>query len=159
MTITGLGASQLRISGQKAGAVFSIASLATVSLAGLTIADGQASQGGGIQNDGLLTVSDCTLTGNVSPDDGGAIDNFGRLWVTDCTLHDNSAHHGGGIANSGQMTVTGSTFYLNSAAAGGGIYGYNATTSQVSNSTSATAPSIGTQPPTRAAVFISTTRS
>jgi hypothetical protein len=84
----------------------------TVSLSNLDIANGTASQGGGILNDGTLTASNCTLSGNSSAD-GGGIFNGGALTVTNCTLSENQAAEGGGIFNEGTLTVLDSTLYAN----------------------------------------------
>ena len=63
LTITGLGADELTIRGNgcNPSRVFTISHCATVSLSGLTIADGQANQGGGIFNAGTLTVTSLYL--------------------------------------------------------------------------------------------------
>ena len=100
--------------------------------------------GGGVLNLGTLTISGCTLSGNIAGggltfDGGGAVANFGRLTVSGCILSNNSADaDGGGIYNAsgGTLTVSGCTLSGNSAdyfGSGGGIY--NEGTLTVSNST------------------------
>jgi CSLREA domain-containing protein len=129
LSITGPGAGQLTVSGNHASGVFSM-SAATVSLWGLTIANGNSdSEGGGIAADSsTLTLTNCTFTGNSAFDYGGGVwsQNTVTLTVTNCTFTGNAAlgNAGGGIFNDdGTMTVTGSTFADNSAAEseGGGI--------------------------------------
>jgi predicted outer membrane repeat protein len=90
------------------------------------------SNGGGILNDGTLTVNHCTLEGN-SAAGGGGIFNTGRLTVSNCALSGNSANQGGGIWNEGTLTVNHSNLSGNSATYGGGID--NGGTLTVSDST------------------------
>ncbi len=100
---------------------------------GVTIQDGNATLGGGIENNlgGTLTVTDSTFTNNSATYDGGAIENAdyhgsGTLTVTDSTFTNNSAtYDGGAIDNgayygSGTLTVTDSTFTNNSSTLDGG---------------------------------------
>jgi hypothetical protein len=129
LTIQGLGANQLAISGNHLSRVFEVAvvpgttTAPQVSLSGLTIRDGNA-------------------PGTFAPYcEGGGIFNGGTLMVNNCTLSGNSADAGGGIANSflGSLTVTGSTIGVygsgNFAAAGGGIYNESSNTTKVSGGT------------------------
>jgi hypothetical protein len=123
----------------------------TVSLSGLTIANGNA---GGIANDGgTLTVSGCTISGNSSTSGGGGIASInGTLTVTGSTLSNNAAGSGGAIFayNSftdtgnftGALTVTGSTLSNNSAEVGGAIWDYG-----TQKLTSAAAICVATRPP------------
>jgi predicted outer membrane repeat protein len=120
LTIAGPGASNLSVQGTSASRVFEVDS-ATVTISGLTIADGIApsggsSNGGGLySNHGTLTVTACTFTGD-SANIGGAIDNFGILTVNDSTFANNTATaEGAAIQNDGTTTVTDCTFSNNSA--------------------------------------------
>jgi hypothetical protein len=125
ITIAGPGADQLTISGNHASRVFEVAARTTVTLSGLTISNGQANSGGGINNSGTLTISACTLSNNLAPTStGGGIYNFGALTVTSSTISGNTAYDdGGGIYNVGTAIVNGgSTLTGNSAFAGGAIY-------------------------------------
>jgi predicted outer membrane repeat protein len=64
--------------------------------------------GGGLFNNGSLTMSGCTFTNN-SANSGGAYSNgvFGIAVVTNCTFSGNTAATaGGGIANSSQVGIT-----------------------------------------------------
>lgn len=135
-TISGPGANQLTISGAKAYAPLAINSGATVSISGVTIADGKSvGDGGAIANAGTLTVSNCAFLEN-SAAHGGGIRNAGTLTVAASAFIKNSASsNGGGIYNSsGSVAVTNSTFVANSANnAGGGIY--NIASLAVDNST------------------------
>ncbi|MFI5455452.1 MAG: choice-of-anchor Q domain-containing protein [Isosphaerales bacterium] len=123
--ILGPGANNLTVSGNFASQVFYVNAGVTATIAGLTIADGKSLFGGGIENDGTLTVTNSTLSGNSAGccnDSGGGIYNGGTLTVTNSTLAGNSAPNGGGIFNDGTLTVTNSTLAGNSAPNGGGIY-------------------------------------
>ena len=57
VTITGLGAPNLAISGNNAVEVFDIAAGVTASISSLTIEDGVARSGGGIYSSGTLTLA------------------------------------------------------------------------------------------------------
>ncbi len=138
-TITGPGASSLAIDGGGTVQVFNIGGGITVSISGVTIRNGLASGfgGGGILNQGSLTLSSCVITGNlassVSELFGGGIFNAGTLTMNQCTVSNNTTSvpgggggAGGGLYNSGPATITNSTFSGNTAAGqgnGGGIGG------------------------------------
>jgi predicted outer membrane repeat protein len=130
LSISGPGADVITVSGNNASRVFDLTgSGVAVTLAGLTIANGRADQGGGIQNSGTLTVSNCTVTGNTAGTDGGGIyNNRGTMAVTGSIISGNSVDSsGGGIYNFvGILTITGSTLSDNSIGGsfgqGGGIY-------------------------------------
>jgi predicted outer membrane repeat protein len=137
LTITGPGADQLTISGNKASRVFYLNFDKSLTLEGLTVADGSApagTDGGAIYNDaGTVTVKECTFSGN-SARGGGAIHNQpGALTVTDSTFSGNSATNGGAIYNlEGWVRITSSTFSGNRATNGGGIRNYGDNTGSVS---------------------------
>ena len=73
------------------------------------------------------TITDCAISANAAALGyaGGGIFNNGALTVSGSTIEDNSAGSGGGIENRGIVTITGgSTIEGNSAGAGGGVYNY-----------------------------------
>ena len=74
-------------------------------------------------NSGRLSVSSSTFLSNSASVSGGGIYNDGTLTVTNSTSSGNHAPDGGVIYNSGSgmLTVTNSTFSGNSVASGGGI--------------------------------------
>jgi predicted outer membrane repeat protein len=125
LTIQGLGAGQLTVSGDSLSRVFQVDQKVTVTLSGMTISNGYAGylgnlysyDGGGILNLGTLTVSSCTLSGNhadnttyVDTHGGGGIYNAGTLTVRNSTLTSNQAGDaGGGIFNAGTATISGCT--------------------------------------------------
>ena len=108
--------------------VLDIYEAATIS--GVTIRNGNADSGGGgilVRGaPGNLTLSDSTVSGNVTaPSFGGAIENFGVATITNTTLSGNRANFGGGLDQFGEsatlkdVTVTNNTADGPSASSGG----------------------------------------
>ena len=145
LTIDGLGAGQLTVSGGGTSRVIDIASGADVTLSGLTIANGVAVQGGGIDNFGTLTVDRCTLLNNkavggsgtsTTPDaaNGGGIANEvgASLALTRSLLTNNVAaaspgndSFGGALLNLGSATIVSCTFTTNQATGGASSSDFN----------------------------------
>ena len=132
LTITGPGANLLAINGNAAGRVFEITSGIDVTISGLTITNGNSGgdYGGGIYNQGTLTVTNSTLSGNsAGAGGGGGIMNDGRfgsaatMTITNSTLSGNSATYGGGMYNlvyvSGSATANFGSTMLNVGGASG----------------------------------------
>ena len=144
ITITGPSAG-VTISGDDSFTVFTVDNSTTATLFGLTITDGfdnviRGGEGGGIYNNGTLTVSNSTLANNAVGGgfgDGAGIFNNSTLTVSNSTFVDNAASGGGGgIFNNGDngtVTVSNSTLTGNTATFGGAIY--NGGTLTVSAST------------------------
>ena len=139
LTIDG-AAQSITISGNLIVQVMVVNSGAALMAQNLTIANGRSGgSGGGIENNGTLTVTNSTFSTNFggpgfSVAGGGGIWNGGTLTVTNSTFSGNNADYsGGGIWNMGTLTVTNSTFTNNGAVAGGGIE--NNGTLTVTNST------------------------
>ena len=110
---SGLGAGGGGITGVASYLIFAVNSGATLNLRNLTVANG-ASDDGGILNLGTLTVTNCTVSGNIGVY-GGGISNAGTLTVTNSTFVSNTADYAGSIFNEGVMlSVTNSTFWENS---------------------------------------------
>ncbi len=132
------GGGEITVSGNNASQVFLVDTGAQAILTGLAIESGNpgsGKNGGGIDNNGTLTVSDSTFSGN-SATSGGGIDNNGTLTVSNSTLSGNTASNsGGGSDNNGMLTMSSSTFSGNSAGSGGGIDNELGSTLTVSNST------------------------
>jgi hypothetical protein len=151
LTITGPGAGQLTLSGNHSSRVFELAAKYQLGLSGLAISNGDGvlaagpshtndGYGGTILNEGTLTISNCTLSGNSASQEGGAIHNYATLTVSNSTLSSNtSIGLGGAIANDfgATLTLSGSTLSGNSATYGFGGGGAIATwgTTTVSGST------------------------
>jgi len=144
------GKGELTVNGDGDHRVFSVPEGVEAELRGIVVTNGTVSNdvGGGILNQGTLTLIDCTVsenTADVGADgygDGGGVFNEGTLALTDCTVSGNSAgDDGGGIVNtgpiadpnSGVLTLTNSTVWGNIARFGGGIW--NGKTTTVTNST------------------------
>ena len=96
-----------------------------VALARLTMTGGRAGAGGAIENDGTLTITDSTISGNTSYATGAIYNNNGTLTITNSTISGNTSYvtgRGGGIASYyGTLTITNSTISGNTASRGGGI--------------------------------------
>jgi predicted outer membrane repeat protein len=117
--------------------VFLIANGATVTIRALTIRHGNPisdpDSGGGITNEGTLTLQNSIVSDNTS-NAGGGILNVGTLTLVNCTVRDNAAvksgdymqkcGNGGGIKNmAGTLTLINSTVSGNSAQKnGGGVF-------------------------------------
>src|SRR5262249_33225356 len=90
ITITGLGAKELTVSGSGARRVFAVSGGVTASISGLTIANGLADQGGGVSNSGTLSLSHVALMNNEALGDsafsgvgGGIFNNAGASLTID----------------------------------------------------------------------------
>jgi len=101
-----------------------------VTLKDMTIRNGNLGigyAGGGIDNEGILTLTNCTVSGNSAHYGGGGIWNGGTLTLTDCTVSGNTSNgYGGGINNaygSSTLTLTNCTVSGNTSESysGGGI--------------------------------------
>jgi hypothetical protein len=124
-TITGPGANLLSISGNNQSGVFAVNSGASAAVSGLTITDGMASFGAGLDNNGTLALSDCTVQDNHGSSGGGGIcnENGATLTVTGSTFSGNYGANfgGGGILNGiGTVILTNCTFSGNTSSTGGG---------------------------------------
>jgi Domain of unknown function (DUF4347)/Bacterial Ig domain len=94
------------------------------------LASGASNDGGGIYNrsTGSLIIENSTIENNTSGDDGGGIRNDGTLTILNSTISGNTATSasslasgGGGLLNVGTATITNSTFSGNTALNGGAI--------------------------------------
>ncbi|QDT94090.1 right-handed parallel beta-helix repeat-containing protein [Gimesia algae] len=133
ITIIGLGADQLTISGNNTNRIFNLddgdsETRITVEMSGLTLTNGFADSGGAILNYENLTITDSTISKNqaamnIFNGGGGIYSAAGSLTVMGSIFTENSAFNGGGIyALETLLTVSGSTFSNNSADRGGGIF-------------------------------------
>ena len=157
-TIAGPGANLLSVSGDMASRVLQIDGAVTASISGLTITGGSASNsvgndnGGGVQvmEDGSLTMTDCTVSGNAASGGGGlgrlVCLGGGSLTMTDCTVSSNNAAGGGGLYNDGAtLTMTNCTVSGNSTTiSGGGVGSYGTTAATTLTSCTVSANSTGT---------------
>jgi len=109
----------ISVSGNNSSRVFEVLPVA-VSLTGLTIRDGDAPApgGGGILNNGVVTVTNCTFAFNTAVDGGGFNNSGAMATIVACTFSTNTAtSDGGGLRSSGSgavVTILQSTFTGNS---------------------------------------------
>jgi CSLREA domain-containing protein len=141
LTIDGTGES-ISISGNSVTGILSVDADASLSLNDLTITDGSASSGGGVDNEGMLFVDNTTFSGNTTTSaNGGAILNDGTLVVTNSTFSGNSVvsgASGGAVYNdaSASAAILNSTFSTNQAPAGfGGALSNAGTLLSITNTT------------------------
>jgi hypothetical protein len=118
-TVTINGGGQVAVSGNNASGVFTVNTGAQAALTGLTIENGHAGWGGGVWNNGTLTLSGDTFLNNstyppgLNVGYGGAVDNGGVLTVIGSTFIDNTSYDGGAISNGGPMFLFGSLTLVN----------------------------------------------
>ncbi len=137
LNIIGRGMGYTIVDGQKLGSVFTIEQGVTATLSDITIKNGQAFSGGGVDNYGTLTLRRCELNGNTAYYGGGTYSGFGTsLTVDGCNFVKNHADISGGAVNTdGQsLTVRNSQFFFNSADEYGGAIVNWAATGAVTNS-------------------------
>jgi predicted outer membrane repeat protein len=107
------GGGNLTLDGNGRHRVFSVLEGTVVELVEFVVTNGREADenGGGLRNEGTLTLTNSTVSGSSAGDDGGCrTDDINMLCV-----------EGGGIWNSGTLTLMGSTVSGNSAPFGGGI--------------------------------------
>lgn len=137
LTLDGNG-QQVTLDGQNQVEVLDVGGV-SFALKDLTIAHGsngdygEATGGGGLQNEGgTVSISNSTFTNNSAFKRGG-ISNSGALTISSSTLINNTddpgAVGGGLISFDGTVSITNSTFAHNSGGAGGGIIIYAGTMS------------------------------
>jgi uncharacterized delta-60 repeat protein len=111
---------------------------ATAVIYGVTMTGGNDSFGGGILNDGTLTVDHAAVSNNYGTYVGGIV-NIGDLTITYSTITGNhSGGYAGGITSDGNLEIDSSTVSGNTAYGyGGGVYvqsgGLSITGSTISN--------------------------
>lgn len=102
-------------------AVVKIDASASVALRGLRLTGGVGYGGGGVENNGTVDLTDCTIKGNAA-NLGGGVYNTGTTVFTDCAITDNQSTMGGGINNNGGTVTLNRTLIAdNTAGTGGGI--------------------------------------
>ncbi len=129
LIIHGPGAGVLTISGGNSGNIVWVLDRRSVTMSGLSFKNSNTGKTkvGFIDNDGTLTLTNTTVSGNTSSSYGGGVFNNSKLALINSTISNNSASYGGGIYNfAGTLTVINSTISGNKAsgaqdASGGGI--------------------------------------
>lgn len=111
----------------------------TLTLDGSTVSGNIAVIGpGGIDNDGSLTVSNSTITGNTQTGGccGGGLGNRGNATIDGSTVSSNTAENGAGIYNTGSLKLSNSTIDSNtSTCCGGGLSNEHSGTATLDNVT------------------------
>lgn len=128
LVINGAGKDKTIVDGRKAGPVFRIGDTnpsANVYIYGINIQNGLSHEGGGISNDGILSVIDSIIFRN-NASYGGGIYNGGTATLTNSTVSGNTANseggNGGGILNldNGKLRIQGANISGNFAYWNGG---------------------------------------
>jgi Right handed beta helix region len=117
-------------SGTASTPVFVVVNGAEVSMTSLTIRNGGATDGGGVQVvDGSLALTGVDVSFNVANSGGGInVEANGSVRLTDSRVFSNTAYNGGGLYVLGSAVITGSQISNNTAEIpfsdpyGGGIY-------------------------------------
>jgi hypothetical protein len=133
LDIEGLGADQLTVSGNHASRVFDISGGVTVTIVGLTITNGAVGYqtGGGILNNGTLSLNNVNVSGNSAVLGGDGIANDGTLSLNNTLVSSNYGNpNNGSILNNGTATLNNATVSGNSSV---GIY--NSGTATLNNAT------------------------
>jgi hypothetical protein len=148
LVIAGPGDTLVRIDAGQTGRVLYLAAGITVEVSGVTLSGGSATKGGGIYNNGDLTLRNMTLTDNESepiggPAFGGGVYSVGKLLIDTSQIVGNRAtapdfySFGAGIYNEGDLTVINSNVTGNENNGrrpyAGGIY--NSNTASIRTST------------------------
>ncbi len=152
LKVIGSGANTTIVDGGGAGSVFTISDArAHVYLSNLTIRNGYAFTGGGINNSGTLAISKCTVSGNTawaySSGGGGIYTFYGSLTIANSTISNNVNNtldygFGGGIlVTNSTATISRTTVSGNAAYVGGGIYGYQSSLTIINSTVSNNGPS------------------
>jgi predicted outer membrane repeat protein len=129
--------------------VFNVAAGAVVGMCWLNVLNGSyppSGEGGGIRNQGSLTLVHTSVSGNKASY-GGGISNGGSLVLENSSVANNTAGGGGGIYNTGTLVIQNSTVSGNHATASGGGLGRTAAASSTRDpSRSFPAASVPTKP-------------
>ena len=138
------GEGNLTVDGDEHHRMFWVRKGVVAELRGFSVTGGTSGfqeDAGGINNNGTLTLTDSTVSGNTATGPyayGGGVTNYeGTLTLINSTVSGNSAARGGGIMNysNGTLTLTDSTVSGNTATSGGGINTSGTVTLTLINST------------------------
>ncbi len=131
LTINGLGADELTISGNDESVIFDVNdensnNNINVAINGLTIANGVAADGAAFENFENLTINNSTISDNNAGEGGGIKNNeTGNLTINNSTISGNSADGGGGggvFNDRGTVKISNSTLSGNTASGGAAIF-------------------------------------
>lgn len=126
IVILGNGSTIVRMPETPAFRLLAVTSEGNLTLRGVTISGGNVrGEGGGIYNDGILSIFDSAFTANLSAFSGGAIENYGTLDMTNVTVSGNRTGGTGGgmyLNYNTFTTLTNCTIVNNRAASAGGVH-------------------------------------
>jgi predicted outer membrane repeat protein len=134
--IVGAARDNVVIDGGETGSVFYVNPAVNVTLENLTIINGYSENGGGVHNQGRLTIRNCTISKNVAQHSGGGIYSGGsmsaELLIEHASITNNESlghdkykikYGGGGIYSNAPLRVADAEISNNRAVDnGGGIY-------------------------------------
>jgi CSLREA domain-containing protein len=135
LTITGALSTTTIIDGNRLDRVLDVLAGTTVHIANLTIRNGYAfnepqgnpdwpyqpsALGGGLKNQGTLTLRDSIVSNNTAAPQGGGIENLGVMTLSRSVVRENqvistvsTGPEGGGIENQGTLTIANTTITAN----------------------------------------------
>jgi large repetitive protein len=136
ISIIGAGLAKTIIDANYIDRVFRVATDRVANISGVTIRNGNppSNDGGGVVNNGTLSIKDCLIERNTAPYLGGGVASGGLLNINRCTIRGNTSvatipglyAFGGGLYLAGGVTtVRNSTIDDNTADTGGGILNYD----------------------------------
>ncbi|PJB66044.1 MAG: hypothetical protein CO094_08330, partial [Anaerolineae bacterium CG_4_9_14_3_um_filter_57_17] len=110
------GDNRITLSGDDSVQVLYVGVAGILTLRNIIITHGSATQGGGLNSDGTLTITHSAFLNNSSTGSGGGVSNGGTATITNSAFSNNSATgDGGGVWNGGMLTIANSAFSNNSA--------------------------------------------
>ncbi|KER11033.1 MAG: hypothetical protein HY22_00625, partial [[Candidatus Thermochlorobacteriaceae] bacterium GBChlB] len=139
LTVAGLGASNLTLSGKTASRILNVLGSSALTLSGLKFTEGNAAGGGAISSLGPLIINNCDFSNNRSTF-SGAIDAANSLTLNGCNFTGNQGSSGGGgaitLGGTATSAISNCTFSNNSTnGPGGAIYVSETGTYFISNCT------------------------
>lgn len=122
-TMSILAPAQVTINGNGTGRLFNVLNGGNLTLSNLRVQNGMTFDGGGLlnQSSGTVSLTNCDFSGNSSQFTGGGIRNDGVMTITTSLVSNNTTgERGAGIFNgpTGNLTVTDSTVSLNGISTG-----------------------------------------
>ena len=129
VTIAGLGADDLTISGANSSRIFNVSSGVNVTISDLTLTDGNAASanGGAILSSGDLNLDQVVVSNSTAYTGGGIYLTTGSFTMQDSSILDNTASFAGGgltLYSAALSRVESSTVAQNDSTYVGGIYVY-----------------------------------
>ena len=103
-----------KIDANNLGGIFKVKEGVTFVLQGLTLVNGNSTNGGAIYNEGTLQINSGTILENNAAIEGGAIYNKGTLTITGSDFNQNTAvNAGGAVYSENGVTIINSNFNAN----------------------------------------------